>query len=278
MRRLIVTAVLVTSLPAHALEIMHWARLPLPVPLIVGQERAIFVDRNVRVGTPAALGERLSVQSAAGTVYLRAREPMEPTRLQLQDAENGTLILLDISAEPAHAGQTPFEPVRIIVPAAHGTEEAQTNATPPAHETPPAVALTRYAAQSLYAPLRTVEPVPGITRANLPPDLPLENLLPTLPVKARALASWRLGDMWVSAVRLQNSSPRRLELDPRALLGDFVAATFQHASLGPTGTPEDTTAVYLVTRGRALAQSLLPAIGLADPALNLPEPGSRHEE
>jgi integrating conjugative element protein (TIGR03749 family) len=277
MKRFIVTAVLAASLPAHALEIMHWARLPLPVPLIVGQERAIFIDRNVRVGTPAALGERLSVQSAAGTVYLRAREPIEPTRLQLQDAENGTIILLDISAEAAHAGQAPFEPVRIIVSPPQSQDEA--DATPPVRETPPAVALTRYAAQSLYAPLRTVEPVPGITRANLPADLPLENLMPTLPVQARALASWRLGELWVSAVRLQNTSPRRLELDPRALLGDFVAASFQHTHLGPTGTPEDTTAVYLVTRGRGLAQSRLPAIGLVDPARNLPEPtGGRHEE
>ena len=42
---------------AHAVEIMHWERLPLAVPLQVGEERIVFVDRNVRVGVPARCAE-----------------------------------------------------------------------------------------------------------------------------------------------------------------------------------------------------------------------------
>ncbi|HAA0911122.1 TPA_asm: DUF3438 family protein, partial [Salmonella enterica] len=34
----------------HAIEILRWQRLPLAVPLVVGQERVVFIDRNVRVG------------------------------------------------------------------------------------------------------------------------------------------------------------------------------------------------------------------------------------
>ena len=79
---------------SSATEILRWQRLPLPIHLVVGQERVILMDRNVRVGVPAALGERLRVQSAGGAIYLRANSPIEPTRLQLQDAENGALILL----------------------------------------------------------------------------------------------------------------------------------------------------------------------------------------
>ena len=81
---------------AQAVEILRWERMPLAVPLKVGQERIVFIDRNVRVGVPAGVGERLRVQSASGAVYLRASEPIEPTRLQLQDADTGALILLDI--------------------------------------------------------------------------------------------------------------------------------------------------------------------------------------
>ena len=87
---------------AHAVEILRWERMPLAVPLKVGQERIVFIDRNV--GVPAGVGERLRVQSAGGAVYLRASEPIEPTRLQLQDADTGTLILLDIAAEPPRTG------------------------------------------------------------------------------------------------------------------------------------------------------------------------------
>jgi hypothetical protein len=34
---------------AQAVEILRWERLPLAVPLKVGQERVVFIDRNVRV-------------------------------------------------------------------------------------------------------------------------------------------------------------------------------------------------------------------------------------
>ncbi|WP_313054323.1 TIGR03749 family integrating conjugative element protein [Pseudomonas lopnurensis] len=277
MNRRLPAAVLALTLcgGANATEILRWERLPLAVPLVVGQERILFVDRNVRIGVPASVGIRLRVQSAAGAVYLLAHEPIEPVRLQLQDTDTGTVILVDIAAETAVDSQPPLEPVRIVdaaTPRAAGDGGDHEDASPsqPAHATPVPVVLTRYAAQTLYAPLRTVEPVPGITRASLRRDLPLQSLLPTLPVQAQALAAWRLDAFWVSAVRLRNSSTHWLDLDPRALQGNFATATFQHSTLGPTGTPEDTTVVYLVTRGHGLAQSLLPAIAPIDASLNLP--------
>ncbi|MEQ9866038.1 TIGR03749 family integrating conjugative element protein [Pectobacterium aroidearum] len=262
---------------AHAVEILRWERLPLAVPLTVGQERIVFVDRNIRVGVPASVGDRLRVQSAGGAIYLRASESIEPTRLQLQDADSGTLILLDIAASPAKDGEPALEPVRIvegnITPPRYGQQrDSETDAAiteqdrPARRETPVAVVLTRYAAQNLYAPLRTVEPGPGIVRVNLRRDLPLDTLLPTLPVQATALASWRLEDQWVTAVQLTHMEGGWIELDPRTLQGNFLTATFQHPTLGPRGTPEDTTVLYLVTRKHGLSQSLLPAIQRFDPA------------
>jgi integrating conjugative element protein (TIGR03749 family) len=281
---------------AQAVEILRWERLPLAVPLVVGQERVVFIDRNVRIGLPPGVGEHLRVQSAGGAIYLRASQPIAPTRLQLQDVESGALILLDIAAEPAKAGQAALEPVRIVEGdatasrgGAAGTssgaspnaedeaprEESASPSTPVRkRETPVPVVLTRYAAQNLYAPLRTVEPVTGIGRVNLRPDLALDTLLPTLPVRAQALAAWRLEDQWVTAVRLTNTSVRWLDLDPRALQGDYVAATFQHLTLGPAGQATDTTVVYLVTRGRNLADSLLPRISRIDATVNLPPAGA----
>ncbi len=276
----------------QAVEILRWERMPLAVPLKVGQERIVFIDRNVRVGVPAAVGERLRVQSAGGAVYLRANEPIEPTRLQLQDADTGALILLDIAAEPAKDGEPALEPVRIVEssapPARYGDQpggdnkapvaaDQQANERSPQRETPIPVILTRFAAQNLYAPLRTVEPLQGVMRVNLRRDLDLGTLMPTLPVRATALASWRLEDQWVTAVRLTNTSTGWITLDPRVLQGDFLTATFQHEALGPRGTPEDTTVLYLVTREHGLAQSLLPAIQRFDPATNLPQPEANTE-
>ena len=283
----------VVAAPAHALEILRWERMPLAVPLRVGQERIVFIDRNVRVGVPAGVGERLRVQSAGGAVYLRASEPIEPTRLQLQDADTGALILLDIAAEPAKDGEAELEPVRIVeghsTPARYGDQPQGADAPPTLaqdqagartarRETPVPVVLTRFAAQNLYAPLRTVEPLPGVMRVNLRRDLDLGTLMPSLPVRAAALASWRLEDQWVTAARLTNGSSSWITLDPRVLQGDFLTATFQHETLGPRGTPEDTTVLYLVTRGRGLAQSVLPAIHRFDPAVHLPQPEAEADD
>jgi integrating conjugative element protein (TIGR03749 family) len=276
------------ALPVHAVEILRWERLPLAIPLVVGQERIVFIDCNIRVGVPASVGERLRVQSAGGAVYLRANDTLEPTRLQLQDAGTGALILLDIAAEPAREGQAPLEPVRIVEgqsadarhePRAASDAETGTSSTKQvSHETPIPVVLTRHAAQNLYALLRTVEPVRGIVRVNLRHDLNLDTLLPTLPVRASALAAWRLEDQWVTAVRLTHTGAVWLTLDPRALRGDILTATFQHTRLGPQGTAEDTTVVYLVTRGHGLAQSLLPAMARFDPSVNLPATDASHTD
>jgi integrating conjugative element protein (TIGR03749 family) len=97
---------------AQAVEILRWERLPLAVPLVVGQERIVFIDRNVRVGVPSTVGERLRVQSAGGAVYLRANAPIEPSRLQLQDLDSGALILLDIGIAFRGTGSFPAAPTR----------------------------------------------------------------------------------------------------------------------------------------------------------------------
>lgn len=98
MKRLLLSLALLAPCAVQAVELMKWERIPLPVPLNVGQERIVFVDKNVRVGFPATLNGKMRIQSSGGAVYLQAEEAFPVTRLQLQDLENGELILLDVSA------------------------------------------------------------------------------------------------------------------------------------------------------------------------------------
>lgn len=118
------------------------------------------------------------------------------------------------------------------------------------YSAPIPVLLTRYAAQSLYAPARTVEAVPGIHPVN--PHLPrrVSTLYPSEPLTVTPLAGWGVANRSVVALRLTNTGSRKVVLDPRSLQGQFVSATFQHRWVGPAGTPEDTTTVYVVTAGR----------------------------
>ena len=54
--------------PGQAIETLLWERLPLAVPLVVGQERVLFIDRNVRIGVPPGVAGQLRVQSAGGAM------------------------------------------------------------------------------------------------------------------------------------------------------------------------------------------------------------------
>nr|WP_232487013.1 MULTISPECIES: TIGR03749 family integrating conjugative element protein [Pectobacterium] len=285
MKALLAICVSLLSLPISALELMKWERIPLQIPLNVGQERIVFVDKNVRVGFPPSLSGKLRVQSSGGSVYLSASEPFSSTRLQLQDVENGEVILLDISAVE---GKSVREPVQVVYAGEVSSVSTNDNAKvssssnkashpsssresadkaerhSPVSSVPVPVLLTRYAAQSLYAPLRTVEPVPGIGTVSLKLPSPITTLFPSEPVVAVPLAGWRLNNFSVIALQVRNtSSGSKVILDPRRLQGRFVSATFQHRWLGNAGTPEDTTVAYLVIDGQPesafLPEPVLPA-------------------
>lgn len=274
---------LLAAADAKAVELLQWERIPMAIPLIVGQERIVFVDQNVRVGMPPQLAGMLRVQSTGGAVYLLASQEIPPTRLQLQNVTTGEIMLVDIAATPAAEGQAKLEPAKIVAGAAPATyygdstparktskpstsSEEEEVAPAPRRETPVPVALARYAAQMLYAPLRTVEPVAGISQVRVDKTLDLGTLLPVLPVEASVLGAWRLDNSYVTAVKLRNLSTQQLTMNPTELMGNFTTATFQHPYLGARGNASDTTTLYLVTQGKGLKEALLPSsISQVDP-------------
>ena len=124
-------------------------------------------------------------------VALPDSQPPTPVRVQFVTE---TIFEGPTATPSGNARQTHDTPVPIgaIVGGAAGGADEQAEAPvykpAPRHETPIQVVLTRYAAQILYAPLRTVEQVAGIGSVYLRRDLALDTLLQTLPVHARALA------------------------------------------------------------------------------------------
>lgn len=266
-------ALMSLALQAHAVEILHWDRRPLDIDLPVGTERVIVLDRNVRVGLPPDIADPdiLRVQSAGGAIYLKADQPFDTQRVRLQDVETNEVVLFDLTAKTRGASD---EEIKVVIPeggevANHDqthlpegersaqARESEQDSGPAAVGTPVPVVLTRFAAQSLYAPSRTIEPVPGLNRVamRLPERLP--SLMPSLPVTATPVAAWQLDRWTVTAVKLSNRDPSRtFEMDPRWLQGDLYSSTFMHPTLGHRGSVTDTTTVIIVTQGHSLAQSL----------------------
>ena len=109
---LLLTAAFIFSPVASADVLMKWARKPLPVDLQIEKERIIFVDKNVKVGYPPELDNKLRIQSTGGAVYLKATADFPKTRLHLMDLATGEMILLDVQAKPSVVNAD--EPIRLV--------------------------------------------------------------------------------------------------------------------------------------------------------------------
>ena len=236
-----------TLLDAELPERITWQKTPIELALTVGKEQRIDFPGPVKVGLPATLQPVLRVQSVAGTVYLLAHQPFEPTRVMVRAIEDGAIYLLDLSAgtqgDPTTAIQIlDPESRRSSVPADQESDQTEQSPTLPAYGY---VALTRFAAQQLYAPARLLRDLPGVVR--VPVRLEAVELLHGGQVIAEPLVAWRAGDLYVTGVKLKNRTGQAVILDPRKLRGTWLTAAFQHNRLHAAGDEADTTVVYLIS-------------------------------
>jgi integrating conjugative element protein (TIGR03749 family) len=240
-------------------ERLFWDKVPLRITLPVGQERLVSFPGDVRVGIPQPLTSKLRTQSHAGTVYWLAKEAFEPQRIEVRDISGQGIVLIDLSAQQSPG--LPDDPIEILFKpgqsvSADGLLNTDTDSVPSTghrkskQDKRPKVAgfvaLTRFAAQQLYAPARLLKAAPAIQRVSVS-QTPIEHLLRGESLIATPVASWRSGRLYVTALEIKNTGPDAIELDPRQLRGQWRAATFQHSRLHPAGSEADTSAVYLVS-------------------------------
>ena len=150
-----------------AVEIQRWERIPLALPLVIGQERIVFVDQNVRVGVPRNLEGKLRVQSTGGALYLLANEPIEPTRLQLQNMTSGEIMLVDIAATPGQANQPAPEPVKIVAGDNPAARYGQQTSAPKQAATRPTTATAQDGDQELEEQPAETELLPVLSTCQL---------------------------------------------------------------------------------------------------------------
>lgn len=240
--------------PAQADEIVTtgpervvWRKTPIAIPLVVGEERLIHFPDSVSIGLPQSLTPFLRSQSINGTLYLLAGQPFESTRVMVRSENGGPLFVLDISAALNVDKRPPLPEMQVVLEARKAEADGVVSDTGTASQFNQwsYVALTRFAAQQLYAPERLMPNAPGVVA--LPVKEAPVDLLRGGSVEAVPVAAWKAGSRYVTAVRLTNQTAKAVILDPRELRGAWLAATFQHNRLLPSGGDADTSAVYLIS-------------------------------
>ncbi|PIQ43248.1 MAG: TIGR03749 family integrating conjugative element protein [Gammaproteobacteria bacterium CG11_big_fil_rev_8_21_14_0_20_46_22] len=226
-------------------EHIVWQRAPIKITLPVGKERFVSFPNEVQFGYNTNLlpPEVMRVENDNQTLYLFAKKPFSTERTEAKLA-SGEIILLDINAKKA----APDNPVDIVLPKKENNETAQSN-DQASQSSVNTVSLTRYAIQRLYAPQRLLKQSMQISRF----PMETEHVVPLFydgSASAMPLASWRGGNLYVTALLVKNLLKQPLRLDPRLLCGDWKAASFYpQTQLASRGTPinKDTATLFVVS-------------------------------
>jgi integrating conjugative element protein (TIGR03749 family) len=261
-------------------EHIIWKEKPLDITLPLNKERMIHFSESVSFGyNQNLLNENsLVVQNNAGVLYLTAKKSFAPQRVEVKGNASGTIILMNLSAKPI-ASDTPID-VLIADKDEGGINSNNQNNDSASDDksnsysisnqnkessnflnqafpnnTVSAVTLTRFAAQQLYAPKRLLKDRGDIFRVPMHTHKTVPLILDGS-VIAMPLASWRGGDLFMTAVLLRNQEKQSLTLDPRSFCGHWKTATlFPRDVLSPRGNVTDSTTVFLVSN-RSFATSL----------------------
>ena len=236
-------------------ERVVWNKAPIAIPLVVGEERLVHFPDSVSIGLPQSLTPLLRSQSINGTLYLLAKQAFDPTRVMVRSETDGPIYVLDISAAPGGADSRSLPDVQVLLQASQKPPQdlsedagADQSTSDKQSQSLGYAALTRYAAQQLYAPTRLIPKQLGVVAIPVNPE-PVD-LVVGGKIEAVPVAAWKAGLRYVTAVKLINRTQSPVVLDPRELRGSWLAATFQHNRLLPAGSEADTTAVYLVSDRR----------------------------
>lgn len=233
------------AMAATDLEHVVWDKTPIKVVLPVGEERRIDFPVPIKLEAPATLvsaSQPIQIRED-GSVYWTATQPFKADRVKAITF-TGYSYFLDVEARKG--GHT--HPLVILDDRVPVSEEEQAQRRQRPTYFYDDVDLARFAAQNVYAPMRLIKPLPGVTRLPVPVrDYPLYrgNDLTVEP-----LAQWRAPTQptrYVTALRVTSHALQETVFDPRLLRGDWLSATAQHPVIHAAGSDGDTTTWYLVS-------------------------------
>ncbi len=232
---LIVSLLITTTVMADQTAV--WSRDPINIVLPVAKEKMVTFPNAVMVGADQDFLNNVSVTNTNGTLYLTAKNSFVVRRVQVKDTVTNSLVLLNISA--GTQGNT--QPVTITYPNQAIAQQSIANSGAENY-----VALTRYAAQMLFAPIRLLPTDPTISQSPMQAHH-TEPLLLDNSAIAEPLQSWQKDNVIVTAVNVRNQLTTPLTITPALLCGTWQAITFLPTNhLASRGEPGDSAVVFLV--------------------------------
>ena len=213
---------------------------PLDISIPVGVPIEMRFPEPVEFGIPNNLREQVHIENVASTVYLTANVPFTDAIVVVKLLHSGAPIVLRLSSSTGATGPYTYS---------IGVSFKKAQKTDTLVQSP--VALTRFAAQQLFAPKRLLLHLKNVVRVDMDGE-PI-NLARDPDIESKVLASWSSGSLYVTAVKLTNLSQVSIDLKPHDLRGSWQTATYHHHRLLPKGTKGDTSVVYLVSDESFLA-------------------------
>lgn len=235
--KLVALFLLLTSSVTASTTDLVWDKTPIPLDLEVGEERIVHFVESMSVGLPANLRSIVRVQSIGNSVYLLATESFERQRVLVRSTTDGSIVVFDLAADLEPAGSK-----NVYVRSAQSSANARTESNGINY-----AVLTRFAAQFAYAPARLVQVPKGVFPVPIPKMS--RGLVRSLQVETELYAAWKTNSgLYLTAIKITNTSDEPVEFHPRLLRGSWLTATFHHYRLLPSGSGADQTLVYLVSR------------------------------
>ncbi len=229
-----------------------WNSTPLTLVIPVGEEIRVTFPTDVLLQVPASLTSSLeSLAPNQRIVYWKATAAFDSARVVAQSVDNQTVYLIDLVAQPGASA----EPVviedanRVLTAHSDSADESAAGVQQELYD-PPEIILTRYASQTLYAPQRLVpvnESISPLTDVQLARDFPLVRAQEGERYRLSIVGAWSGFGLYLTAVLVVNESPLRIAINPGLVQGNFTHITTQHLTLGPQGSLEDRTTLYLIS-------------------------------
>lgn len=250
---LVCAMLMVIALPHYALadRVLVWNKDPLPIVLPIDKEVRMTFPTDVHIQIPVGiLGSLESLAPNQQVVYWKATKAFDRARVVVASLDGTSVYMLDLSANTNGTAENLLleDADRVVVDASY--HRSETPASTHAVDDPVEIILTRFASQMLYAPTR-LRPTNGdiYTQDNvrLTTDFPLIRSQFGESYHVEVVGSWSGYGRYITAVMMINQGTRPVQVNPGLVQGNFTHITPQHTSLGPKGTIEDRTTLYLIS-------------------------------